>query len=156
MSGISDLKESIEEREKQAQEQQEKVNAQEVAALELVNSQKIANLSLSKEREARVLADIGLAQERSSEATSNLADAALARAKTMVEIDSLNEERLLKLYAFMEQLHAEETALEQEEEQANAEKANNIRVSNDIKGEETPLNKQQEVAQAPSLQLPEV
>jgi len=156
MSGISDLKESIEEREKQAQEQQEKVNAQEVAALELVNSQKIANLSLSKEREARVLADIGLAQERSSEASSNLADATLARAKTMVEIDSLKEERLIKLYAFMEQLHAEEKAAEQEEEEKSAEKANNIRVSNDIKGEETPLNKQQEVAQAPSLQLPEV
>ncbi len=129
-----ELKEEIEKKEEQRAQQQQKLDEQERLGLELGNSQKISNLSLSKEREARVLADIGLAQERSSEATSNLANAALARAKTMVEISSLDEDRIMKVYALMEQLHAEEKADELEEEKRNDERANSILVTNDIKG----------------------
>lgn len=145
LAGLSDLEEDIERQEQEKQEQQAKINSQEEMAMELANSQKIANLALSKEREARVLADIGLAQERSSEATSNLADAALARAKTMVEIDSMNEERLMKVYGLMEQLHAEEKANELEEEKRNDIRASNIVLTNDLKGS-SPSQTQQNAA----------
>ncbi|MCK5435859.1 MAG: hypothetical protein KAI88_04450, partial [Nitrosomonadaceae bacterium] len=111
MAGLSDLEEAIEVQEEEQKVQQEKIDEQERIGMELANSQKIANLSLSKEREACVLADIGLAQERSSEATSNLADAALARAKTMVELASMDEDRIFKVYSLMEQLHKEEKEL---------------------------------------------
>ena len=144
MSGLSDLKESIEQRDQEKAKQQQLIEEQERVALELANSQKVANLSLSKEREARVLADIGLAQERSSEATSNLADAALARAKTMVELNALDEERMMKVYAFMEQLHGEEKANELEEEKRNDSRAAEIIVKNDI--EKNPLSQNQEIA----------
>ena len=154
MAGLSDLEEAIEEQDKEKQAQQAKIDKQEEMGLELANSQKIANLSLSKEREARVLADIGLAQERSSEATSNLADAALARAKTMVELASMNEDRIIKVYALMEQLHAEEKANELEEEQRNDARAEKIVVTNDIKGEAPGQQLQQ--AQEPQAPSPEM
>lgn len=138
MAGLSELEEAIEQQEQEKKVQQEKMDEQERVALELANSQKVANLSLSKEREARVLADIGLAQERSSEATSNLADAALARAKTMVQLSSLNEDRIMKVYALMEQLHQEEKADELQEEQRNDARAKAIIVENDLKGSTLP------------------
>jgi superfamily I DNA and RNA helicase len=93
-------------------QQQAKIDEQERLALELANSQKIANLSLSKEREARMLADIGLAEERHSEAASNMADAVLARAKAIVEISGLHEERILKVLEFLNTIQDEE-ALQQ-------------------------------------------
>ena len=52
----------------------------------------------------------------------------------MVEISSLDEDRIMKVYALMEQLHAEEKADELEEEKRNDERANSILVTNDIKG----------------------
>ena len=144
MAGLSDLEEAIKVQEEAKQVQQQKIDAQEEMGLELANSQKIANLSLSKEREARVLADIGLAQERSSEATSNLADAALARAKTMVELASMDEDRIIKVYALMEQLHSEEKANELEEEKRNDQRAESIVITNDMKGSLAPQNPQQD------------
>ena len=105
MTGITDLREAIDAQQQQQAEQQAKIDEQERLAMELANSQKIANLSLSKEREARVLADIGLAKERESEASSNLADAALARAKTITEIADMETDRLMKVLAFVNTLH---------------------------------------------------
>lgn len=148
MAGISDLQEHIAEREKQQAEQQAKIDKQEEAALVLANSQAEANLSLSKEREARVLADIGLAQERSSEASSNLADATLARAKAMTEIQNLNEDRIIKVYQFMQELHNQEKADELEEEKRNDQRASNIVISNDIKGA-SPSQPQPQSPQSP-------
>ena len=108
MAGLSDLEEHIQKQEEQKAEQEQKIDEQERMALELANSQKIANLSLSKEREARVHADIGLAEERHSEAASNQADAVLARAKAMTEIQSLDENRIIQVYTFIEQMHRDE------------------------------------------------
>jgi hypothetical protein len=108
MAGLSDLQESIAKQDEQKSEQAKKIDAQEAMAMELANSQKISNLALAKEREARILADIGLAEERHSEASSNQADAVLARAKAIVEISKLEDERIMKLYEFMENLHDDE------------------------------------------------
>jgi len=108
ISGISELQEAIQAQQEQQQIQLDKIDRQEEVALQLSNSQKIANLSLAKEREARVLSDIGLAEERHSEAASNQADAVLARAKAMVELSNLNEDRIMKVYEFMEAIHTEE------------------------------------------------
>lgn len=108
MSGLSDLEEAIAKQDEMLAKQQAKVDQQEQMALELANSQKIANLSLSKEREARMIADIGLAEERHSEAASNMADAVLARAKAIVEISSLHEDRILKVIEFLNTLQDQE------------------------------------------------
>jgi len=108
MSGLSDLEKAIEKQDKQRAEQQQKVDEQEQLALKLGNSQVISNLSLAKEREARVIADIGLAEERHSEAASNQADAVLARAKAMVELSQMNEDRMIKVYTLLSQMQDEE------------------------------------------------
>jgi len=108
MAGLSDLEEAMRAKDAKLSEQQEKLAEQERMALELANSQKIANLSLAKEREARILADIGLAEERHSEAASNMADAVLARAKAIVEISSLHEDRILKVLGFLNTLQEQE------------------------------------------------
>ena len=142
MAGLSDLEKAIEAQDKMRAEQQAKVDEQERMALELANSQKIANLSLSKEREARMLADIGLAEERHSEAASNMADAVLARSKAIVEISSLQEDRILKVLTFLNTLQEQE-AMQQnivsEKTQAKAaqiDSANEITQAQQVQGQQ--------------------
>lgn len=113
VAGIEELKEAIKMQDQAAQEQKKQLDEQERVALELANSQKISNLSLAKEREARIMSDIGLAEERHSEASSNLADASLARAKAIVEISKLEDERIMQLMTFVQQMRDQEV-LEQE------------------------------------------
>jgi len=110
MSGLSDLQEAIEKQEEQRAQQQQKIDEQEQMVLKLEASKIESNLSLSKERSARILADIGLAEERHSEAASNQADAVLARAKAMVELSQMNEDRMMRVYSLLSQLQDEEEA----------------------------------------------
>lgn len=132
MAGLSDLEKDIEAQDKQKAEQQAKIDEQERMALELANSQKIANLSLSKEREARVIADIGLAEERHSEAASNMADAVLARSKAIVEISSLQEDRILKVLQFLNQLQVQEQQQQDFVSEKTQAKANQIDMANEM------------------------
>ena len=108
MSGISDLQKAIEEQEKKAQEQQEKIDAQERMALQLANSQAEANLAMSGERRARIVSDLALSTERISESEENRSQAALARAKTITEIASLEDDRILKVLQFVNMLEQQE------------------------------------------------
>jgi len=108
MSGASDLKEHIERQEQQQQEQQQKIDEQERVALELANSQAEANLAMSAERRARVVSDLALSTERISESEENRAQAALAKAKTITEIEAMNEDRIMKVLQFVEMLESQE------------------------------------------------
>jgi hypothetical protein len=113
----------------QAQAQQEKVNEQEQLAMRLGNAEVEQKLSLSQERRARVISDIGLAEERASEAEQNRAQAALDRAKTITEIADMEESRLLRVIQFVNMLEAQErqdrdqvkTDIEQTADQINSE-----------------------------------
>ncbi|HJZ04591.1 MAG TPA: hypothetical protein VJ327_01860 [Patescibacteria group bacterium] len=108
MSGMSDLQAAIEEQEKKVAEQQKKIDEQERMAMELANAQKEQMTSLAQERRARVIADVGLAAERASEAQENMAQAALARAKTITEIASMEDERILRVLEFVNSLEQQE------------------------------------------------
>jgi hypothetical protein len=108
MAGLSDLQNAIKEQEEKQKVQQEKIDAQERLAMELGNSQKEQNLALAQERRARVVADISLASERSSEAEENRAQAALARAKTITEIATLEDDRIMKVLEFVNMLELQE------------------------------------------------
>lgn len=112
MTGASDLRDDIEAQEQAKAEQQAKINEQERMALELANSQKEENIALAQERRARVLSDVALATERQSEAAENRAQAALARAKTITEIASMQDERILRVLQFVEQLEQQEQAVQ--------------------------------------------
>lgn len=129
MAGMSDLEEAIEEQQKQVQEQQQKIDEQEQLAMRLGNAEVEQKLSLSQERRARVISDIGLAEERASEAEQNRAQAALDRAKTITEIADMEESRLLRVIQFVNMLEAQErqdrdqvkTDIEQTADQINSE-----------------------------------
>jgi hypothetical protein len=152
MSGLSDLQEAIKAQEQNMAQQQAKIDEQERMALELANSQKIANLSLSKEREARMLADIGLAEERHSEAASNMADAVLARSKAVVEIASLHEDRILKVLEFLNTLQDNEAIQQELISQKTQQKADMIDQSDEFKQ----MTQVQSSQQVQSPQQPQV
>jgi len=68
------------------------------------------NLALAQERRARVVADIGLARERISEAEQNKAKALLDNAKTFAEIEDLDRNHFLEVMRF-----AHETTIAEDE-----------------------------------------
>jgi hypothetical protein len=109
MSGLTDLEDAIQKQDEGRAEQQKKIDEQERMALELANSQAEANLSMSAERRARVVSDLALSTERISESEQNRAKAALDRAKTITEIASMKEDRLLKVLSFVQMLEDQET-----------------------------------------------
>jgi hypothetical protein len=110
ITGISELEELIESQEKAQQEQQEKVDIQERIGLELTNSQKEANIAMKHERTTRGVANLALEAERASEAEENRAQAALAKAKTITEIASMNDNRLMQVMKFVNELEQQESA----------------------------------------------
>lgn len=114
MAGISDLQQAIEQQQEQQAEQQKKVDEQERMALELMNSQKEENLALAQARRARVLGEVGLYEERISEAAENRSQAALARAKTISEIATLEDDRIIKVLEFVNSLEQQEKELQNE------------------------------------------
>lgn len=76
----------------------------------LVASQTDQNIALAQERRARVIADIGLARERVSEAEQNYAKALLDQAKTITEMDKSKNDQLMdaiRLTMEMKQLSEE-------------------------------------------------
>lgn len=108
MAGLSDLQEAIKAQEEGLAKQQAKVEEQEIMGMELANAQKEQMLSLAQERRARVVADLSLSAERASEAEENRAQAALARAKTITEIASMEDERILKVLDFVNLMEQQE------------------------------------------------
>lgn len=110
MAGLSDLEEAIE-----AQDQMVAKQAARMAELEEVKMQKDisatdANNALAGVRRAREVGEYALGEERVSEAAENRAQAALARAKTITEIAQMQDERILRVLEFVNQLEAQEAA----------------------------------------------
>ncbi len=95
LQGKSELIEKMAERAEQQQAQQQKLDEAEQIEKALTMSQVDQNTALAEERRARVLSDIGLARERSSEAEQNHAKALLDNAKTVNEIQDMDRKRLI-------------------------------------------------------------
>lgn len=110
MSGVSELREAIEKQEQMKAQQMAMLQEKERISIDLDNAQKEQMLALAQERRARVISDVSLAQERSSEAEQNRAQAALDRAKTITEIASLSDDRILKVLEFVNMLERQEMA----------------------------------------------
>ncbi len=109
MAGLSDLEEAIAAQDEQiakaAAIEQEAVQAK----IGVLKSTEQSNLAMAEERKSRVQSDLALATERISESEENRALAALNRAKTIVEISSMHEDRILKVLDFVNMLEAQET-----------------------------------------------
>ena len=83
----NELIKEMEQREQQQQQQSQK--AEEI--------QRITQMLEIKRSEGEILATHGIAENQRAQAVENISDAALNRVKTVVEIQDIGEERLLKL-----------------------------------------------------------
>jgi hypothetical protein len=126
ITGKSELLEAIESQQEETKEQQRKVVELEQLQKELVNAQIEQNLALAQERRGRVLSDIGLAKERSAEAEENRASAALDRAKTLVEIQKLDREQVVRVLEFVNTLQLQEEQKQKEKDAEILDQSNQI------------------------------
>lgn len=152
MTGVEDLQEAIEQREQQAQAQQEKVDALERMQLELGNAKIEESVALAQERRARVLADVGLMEERISESEENRAQAALARAKTLVEISNMQSDQLMSVIAFVNDLQRQE--MEDRDAQSQKVQAISDQINSETEGSSENVQKKAVMSQALSNQNP--
>ena len=113
MAGMSDLQKAIQENEQQQQQQAQEVQAKKNALVEATTNEKNA---LAVERKTRADANEGLRIERTSEAVQNLAMAELDKAKAIVELSKLHEDRLAQALELVNQIHEQEQAQRQEQD----------------------------------------
>jgi hypothetical protein len=104
----------------QAQIQQQVLQTQSQAA----QAKAISDVALSKERFTRAVANMGLEDERASKAVENRADSALSRVKAAKELQSLDDERLMKyleIIRLMEEMNrAKEERVKEDDVQISA------------------------------------
>jgi len=113
LQGKSEFNQQIEQNYKaqqQAAQQQQQIQQQVLnSQLELNKAGSIEKLSSASERRGRLHSDLALSTERISESEENRAMAALNRAKTITEIGQMSDERLFKLWQFVNELERQET-----------------------------------------------
>lgn len=110
MSGLSDLEQAIQKQDEMKASQAALLMQKEQGEMELTGAKKESELGLAQERRSRVISNLSLKDERESEAQQNIAQAALDRAKTITEIASLNDDRILKVLQFVNSLEQQEAA----------------------------------------------
>lgn len=108
MAGLSDLEQSMQKQDQMIAEKTIQQQEFQKMQMEVLNATKEEKLGLAKERESRVLSNLSLKDERESEAQQNIAQAALDRAKAITEIAEMNEDRILKVLQFVNQLEQQE------------------------------------------------
>lgn len=116
MAGLSDLQQAIGEQEKQNQKQMAETQAKENALVEATAEEKLA---LAHERDTRSEANLGLERERESESVQNMALAELDRAKAIVEISKLQDDRIVQALEMINQIHMQEQMERQRVEEVN-------------------------------------
>lgn len=108
MAGLSDLEKAIEKQDQMLAAQAAQAQETEKAKMDVLLATKEEKLGLAQERRSRVISNLSLKDERESEAQQNIAQAALDRAKAITEIAQMNEDRILKVLQFVNQLEQQE------------------------------------------------
>ncbi len=93
---IEELAEMEQQQAQQAQQQQQIQQQVLQTQSQATQAKAISDIALSKERFTRAVANMGLEDERASAAVENRADAALSRTKAIKELESLDDDRLIK------------------------------------------------------------
>lgn len=121
IQGKSQFNQQIAEMEKaqqQAQQQQQQVQQELLnSQMQLNQSKAISDIALGKERFTRSVANLGLEDERASQAVENRADSALSRARAMKELESMEDDRFLKYLQIINLMEANSKQSEQEVKQ---------------------------------------
>lgn len=110
MSGLSDLEEAIQKQDEMMSEQKALAQEIEQRKLDLLIATKEEKEGLAFERKTRGIGNLALKDERESEAQQNIAQAALDRAKAITEIAQMNENRVMQVLKFVNQLEQQEAA----------------------------------------------
>jgi len=105
MAGMSDLEEAIQQQQQQQQQAQQATQQKQDALVEASMQEKLA---LAHERDTRADANEGLRIERTSEAVQNQSLAELNKAKAIVELSKLHEDRLIQALTLVNQIHTQE------------------------------------------------
>ena len=108
MAGLSDLEEAIAAQDEGLAKQQALAQELQQMQIEGINAKKEADLGLAQERKSRVISNLSLKDERESEAQQNIAQAALDRAKAITEIAKMNEDRIVQVLQFVNQMESQE------------------------------------------------
>ena len=118
LQGKSEFNKELEENQKQAAQaaQEQKQIEQQVLQTqsEAVQAKAISDVALSKERFTRAIANMGLEDERASKAVEDRTDAALNKIRAMKELETLDDDRILKYLSIIQQM--EEMSRIQEEQ----------------------------------------
>jgi hypothetical protein len=122
------------EAQKQAQQQEALVQAQ----MELAQSQSLQQVAGAKERFTRSVANLGLEDERSSEAIQNRTQAVLDQVKAIKELDEIDIRTAKEEFALASMLR-EKNKLEEDEL-----KRDNVQISAAVAGNQSPQAQQQE------------
>lgn len=139
MAGMSDLQEAIDQK-SQAQQQQQQI-AQE-KEMQLIDAQIKEKNALADEREGRKLSNIGLSLERESEMLQNQSLAELNRAKAIVELSKLHEDRIIQALTMINQISEKE---QQEKAQVQMQVAQDeINIDRDVEKNVAPQVTQEE------------
>jgi len=114
----------MEQQQAQAQQEQAKIQERILISQEESNKAKsISDIALSKERFTRSVANMGLEDERAAKAVADRSDAALAKIKAIKELESMDQDNLMKYFAIIQSF--EEMSRVKEEEI----KANDVTIS---------------------------
>lgn len=112
LQGKSKVNQQIEQNQKQASQQaqqQQQIQQQLLnTQSQLAQAKAISDIALSKERFTRAVANLGLEDERASKAVQDRADAALSRSRAMKELQSMDNDELikyLKIVGMMEEIN---------------------------------------------------
>ena len=118
LQGKSEFNQELEQNQKQQAEQAQQAEQiqQKVlqSQLELNKSSAIKNINSAKEDFTRGLSNMGLLEERNSEAVQNRAQASLDRAKTMKELESMDDDRLMKYMQIVQMMDSMNKVKEEE------------------------------------------
>ncbi len=109
LQGKTELIQKMAERAEQQEAQQQKLAEAEELQKQLEMAQIDQSTALAQERRARVLSDIGLAKERMSESTQNYAKALLDNAKTVKEIEDMDNKRLFDVMKLVADIRVQES-----------------------------------------------
>ncbi len=100
IQGKSEYNEELAKNEQEQQQQAQEAKALQervmISQEEMAKAKAISDIALSKERFTRAVANMGLHEERNSESIQNRSQASLDRAKTMKELESMDDNRIIK------------------------------------------------------------
>lgn len=122
---------------KQAQEQQQVQKQMLGSQLEYNKASSIEKIAGAKERFTRAVANMGLEDSRASQAVQDRADASLSRAKALKELESLDDDRILKYLSIIKMFEEMSRADEREI------KRDDIQISNEADQLSMPNNTNQ-------------